>query len=88
MNLRSVISLLKKKANSRNAAGMARFGINPKNTLGISIPFLRTLAKKIGKDHKLAQQLWKTKIHEARLLAGIIAGRWCADRAKTRRALI
>jgi 3-methyladenine DNA glycosylase AlkD len=51
---------------------MARFGINAKNTLGISIPFLRSLAKKIGKDHKLALQLWKTKIHEARLLAGFI----------------
>lgn len=67
-----MILLLKKHANPKNAAGMARFGINPKNTLGISIPVLRTLAKKIGKDHKLAQQLWKTKIHEARLLAGFI----------------
>ncbi len=51
---------------------MARFGINSKNTLGISIPFLRSLAKKRGKDHQLAQQLWQTKIHEARLLAGFI----------------
>ncbi|MDD5593712.1 MAG: DNA alkylation repair protein [Candidatus Margulisbacteria bacterium] len=72
MNLNKIISLLKKHANPKNAAGMARFGINPKNTLGISIPILRDLAKKIGKDHKLAQQLWKTKIHEARLLAGFI----------------
>jgi 3-methyladenine DNA glycosylase AlkD len=72
MDLNSVVKLLKSKANPRNAAGMARFGINPKNTLGISIPFLRNLAKKIGKDHALAQQLWKTKIHEARLLAGFI----------------
>lgn len=72
MNSNEVISLLKKHANPKNAAGMARFGINPKNTLGISIPFLRALAKKIGKDHKLAGQLWKTRIHEARLLAGFI----------------
>lgn len=66
------MAILKKHSNPKNVAGMARFGINPKNTLGISIPFLRTLAKKIGKDHQLAQQLWKTKIHEARLLAGFI----------------
>ena len=72
MNLSLILALLKKHANPKNAAGMARFGINPKNTLGISIPFLRELAKKIGKDHELAQQLWKTKIHEARLLAGFI----------------
>lgn len=51
---------------------MTRFGINPKNTLGISIPFLRKLGKKIGRNHDLAQQLWKTKIHEARLLAAFI----------------
>jgi len=51
---------------------MARFGINPKNTFGISIPSLRSLAQKIGKDHKLAQKLWSSKIHEARILAGMI----------------
>lgn len=72
MGPRSVISLLKKQSNPKNVAGMARFGINPKNRLGIKIPFLRALAKKIGKDHKLALQLWKSKIHEARLLAGFI----------------
>ena len=72
MDANSIISRLKKHKNPKNIAGMARFGINPKNTLGISIPFLRTLAKKIGKDHKLALQLWKTNIHEARLLAGFI----------------
>ncbi|HVN67664.1 MAG TPA: DNA alkylation repair protein, partial [Candidatus Sulfotelmatobacter sp.] len=68
MDQREVVALLKKQKNPKNIAGMARFGINPKNTLGISIPFLRALAKKIGKDHKLAGQLWRTKIHEARLL--------------------
>ncbi|KKS89244.1 MAG: hypothetical protein UV63_C0021G0011 [Microgenomates group bacterium GW2011_GWC1_43_11] len=51
---------------------MARFGINPKNTLGVSIPILRSLAKEIGKNHLLALELWKTSIHEARILAGLI----------------
>jgi 3-methyladenine DNA glycosylase AlkD len=51
---------------------MARFGINPKNTLGVTIPNLRALAKKIGKNSKLAQKLWDSKIHEARILAGMI----------------
>ncbi|MFA6908504.1 MAG: DNA alkylation repair protein [Patescibacteria group bacterium] len=65
----SILTTLKAHANKRNVAGMARFGINPHNTLGISVPFLRTLAKKIGKNHTLAGQLWSTSIHEARLLA-------------------
>lgn len=72
MTLSQIIKTLKSHANPKNVAGMARFGINPKNTLGISIPFLRQLGKKIGKNHKLAGQLWKTKIHEARLLAAFI----------------
>jgi 3-methyladenine DNA glycosylase AlkD len=72
LNIRQAIATLRAQANPRNAAGMARFGINPQNTLGISIPFLRALARRIGKDHKLALQLWRTKIHEARLLAGFI----------------
>jgi len=59
-------------SNPKNVEGMARFGINPKNTYGVSIPEIRALAKKIGKDHSLAQQLWSSGIHEARILAGLI----------------
>ncbi len=58
--------------NPRNIVGMARFGISSKNTLGIPTPILRSMAKKIGKNHELALQLWNTGIHEARLLACFI----------------
>jgi len=72
MQYEEIIKKLKFLSNPKNVAGMARFGINPKNTLGISIPNLRALAKKIGKNRKLAQKLWDSKIHEARILAGMI----------------
>ena len=72
MNSKKIISQLKKNSNPKDREGMARFGINPKFALGVRIPVLRSLAKKIGKDHKLAQELWKTKIHEARILASMI----------------
>ena len=72
MNFDEVVKKLKSLANKKNVEGMARFGINPKNTLGVSVPKLRDLAKKIGKNHLLADQLWKSGIHEARLLAGFI----------------
>ena len=68
-----IIKKLKAEASPKNVAGMARFGISSKNTLGVPVPFLRKLAKEIGKNHKLAQELWNSKIHEARLLAGFIA---------------
>jgi len=72
MNIKEVLQELKKHKNPHNVAGMARFGINPDNTLGISIPFLRTYAKRIGKNHTLAQELWNSGIHEARILAALI----------------
>jgi len=72
MTCQEIIKQLKKQKNPKNIAGMARFGINSKNALGISIPTLRAMAKEIGINHKLACQLWETDIHEARHLAGMI----------------
>jgi 3-methyladenine DNA glycosylase AlkD len=70
--LDSILAHLHSLANAENVAGMARFGINPQGTLGISIYTLRPLAKKIGKDHRLAGELWASGIHEARILAAFI----------------
>ena len=72
MNSEEIIKKLKSLANPRNLEGMARFGISSKNTLGISIYDLRPLAKQIGKNHKLALELWDSGIHEARILASYI----------------
>jgi 3-methyladenine DNA glycosylase AlkD len=84
-----VIAKLQSLANPVNVAGMARYGINPINTLGISIYILREIAKEIGKDDALADELWASGIHEARILASYIADpgktteermdRWAAD---------
>lgn len=67
-----ILDLLKSLANPENVAGMAKFGINPENTYGISIPTLRKIAKQCGKDHQMAQELWASGIHEARILACFI----------------
>lgn len=72
MNYKSIISQLKSQKNPKNIAGMVKFGINAKNTLGVNMPTIRKMAKEIGKDHSLALQLWDSEIHEARILAGII----------------
>jgi 3-methyladenine DNA glycosylase AlkD len=69
----SVMAKLKSMENPANVAGMARYGINTKNTLGVSMPVLRNLARDIGKNHSLALELWKTGIHESRILACLIA---------------
>jgi len=72
MDTSEIIKLLKKNADQDKVAGMSRFGINPENTLGISIYDLQRFAKKIGVDHRVALELWNTGIHEARILAGYI----------------
>ncbi len=72
MEYEEIVKELKKRKNPENVAGMARFGINPKGTLGVRIWDLRIMAKKIGKNHELALKLWDSKIHEARLLASMI----------------
>jgi 3-methyladenine DNA glycosylase AlkD len=72
MNSNQIISDLKKLKNLSNIEGMARFGINPKSALGISIPHLRKTAREIGKNHKLALDLWESGIHEVRILATMI----------------
>jgi len=72
MQYEEILKRLKSLSNPEAVAGMARFGINPKNTLGVSLYTLRPMAKEIGKDHELANQLWTSGIHEARILAGMI----------------
>jgi 3-methyladenine DNA glycosylase AlkD len=69
--LQEIISQLKALTVPANINGMARFGINPNNTLGVSMPRIRQLGKR-KKDHDLALALWETGIHEARILASIV----------------
>jgi 3-methyladenine DNA glycosylase AlkD len=72
MTAAKVVAELRTHANPANVAGMARYGINSENTLGVSIPSLRAMAKRIGTDHALARELWASGIHEARILAGLV----------------
>ena len=73
MTADQIIEDLKQHANAQAVEGMARFGIRPAQALGISIPTLRKMAKEIGKNQALAVALWDSGIHEARILASMIA---------------
>jgi len=67
-----ILERLRAQANPANVEGMARYGINPHNTLGVSIPVIRQMAKEAGKDHALAEALWDSGVHEARILASMV----------------
>src|ERR1700757_472317 len=67
-----IVQELSKRGSSKAREGMSRFGIITGKALGVSIPQIRDLAKKIGTNHELAQELWITEIHEARILASMV----------------
>ncbi len=68
-----ILAELRRNAKPGNLEGMARYGISTGNRLGVAVPVMRKLARKIGRRHRLALQLWKTGIAEARILASMIA---------------
>ncbi|VVB99317.1 DNA alkylation repair enzyme [uncultured archaeon] len=72
MKASELITHLKHKGTERNKEGMARFGINTETAVGVSVTELRRLAKNIGMHHNLAFDLWRSDIHEARILAGML----------------
>jgi 3-methyladenine DNA glycosylase AlkD len=73
MNCAEILKLLASRPDPHAVEGMARFGIVAKKVYGgWSIPALKKLAREIGRDHALAQELWASAIYEARTLAALI----------------
>lgn len=74
MNKTQVINLLK---SHKNEAGMEKWDkrLYKKKKLksfGIGLTVLRKLAKQIGRDRKLALQLWESNIYDAKIIALLI----------------
>ena len=63
---------LRSMARPDQLPGMAKYGMTVQARLGVSVPDIRALAKEIGKDHRLALELWRTGVAEARILAGMV----------------
>src|SRR5713226_5488084 len=68
----AILREMNRLANPKVRAKMAYFGVNVPKAHGISAPVLHALARRIGKNHELAEQLWSSGIHEARILATLI----------------
>jgi 3-methyladenine DNA glycosylase AlkD len=71
-SLDRVLDTLTALGSEENRAGMARFGIETSKAFGIPMAELRPLARRIGKHENLADELWASGYHEARLLAILI----------------
>ncbi len=71
-SLEEIVKEIENRGDPNTLAGMSRFGIAVAHAYGVSVPQLRVIARRIRTDHSLALQLWKTGIHEGRILAGMI----------------
>ncbi len=73
-DLETVVAGLKRAGSPAFKADMAkRYGIVTKaEVYGTTVATLRAMAKKIGYNHGLAEQLWSTGIHDARMLATMV----------------
>ena len=84
-----VLAWLKRRGTEKNRKGMARFALPSTNTFGVSMATMQPEAKRIGKNHQLAQALWKTGWYEARILSAFLGdpeqvslelmNAWCRD---------
>lgn len=84
-----IINRLRKIATKHTLVGMTRYGIPNDRAFGVSVKDLQIEARKIGRNHTLAMDLWKTGWYEARMLAVFLdepervlpsqMEKWCKD---------
>ncbi|HOI40774.1 MAG TPA: DNA alkylation repair protein [Methanobacterium sp.] len=72
MQYEEIVRELESSSNPEDVAGMGRFGINPQKVFGVRMPVLKQIARKTGKDHLLAQELWGAGYQETMILACMI----------------
>ena len=70
---KSVIDFLKENSTAKQFSRVLKRGIPEQNILGTPKGFVTRAANAIGSNQKLAEALWKTECHEARLVAILIA---------------
>ncbi|KZX16769.1 DNA alkylation repair enzyme [Methanobrevibacter cuticularis] len=72
MNIGEIIEKFEELADPEQIEGMARFGINPKNTYALRMPVIKKIAKEAGKSHELAIKLWEIDTRETRIMASLV----------------
>jgi 3-methyladenine DNA glycosylase AlkD len=72
MTCREILDQLRSIAVPANLAGMARYGIRTDHALGVPMPAMRAMARRAGRNHALAAELWASDVHEARIMAALV----------------
>lgn len=86
-NARAVIDVLRKQSSKAQRDALSRYGIVAPSALGVSVGELKKIAKGLGRQQALAEDLWDSAIYEARMLAAFVGepervtpalmDRWC-----------
>jgi 3-methyladenine DNA glycosylase AlkD len=84
-----VLKQLEAKSTAHDLANLEKFGIAAAKPIGVSMKNIQLVARNVGRDHALAEALWKTGRYEARMLAAFVdepskvtpaqMDRWCRD---------
>jgi 3-methyladenine DNA glycosylase AlkD len=89
-SVQDALAWLEEKATQRDLDNMTRFGIVTEDrVIGVSMSNIQAIAKRLGRGHALAAELWDTRCYEARTLTAFVdepeqvtptqMDRWCAD---------
>jgi 3-methyladenine DNA glycosylase AlkD len=71
--LKEILAEMRTLANPAARESMARFGIQAEDVIGLSVPQIRLIARRTSRSQPVAEQLWDTGIHDARILASLVA---------------
>jgi 3-methyladenine DNA glycosylase AlkD len=72
MTRSEVLKWLEKTGTRRYKDGLPRYGIVTPKAFGVPVGAMLKFAKRHGKDHALAAELWRSGWYEARMLAAMI----------------
>lgn len=70
--VRDILAQLERRGTRKNVDGMARYAITAPKVFGVSVGDLRDIARKTGKNHDLAIELWDSGWYEARMLTAFV----------------
>jgi 3-methyladenine DNA glycosylase AlkD len=69
---KEILSELARRGRKPYRDGLARYGIVAPNALGISVAVLKEIARRAGRDHDLADALWRTGSYDARMMTPFV----------------
>ena len=72
MNCQEIVEKLQSMSSEKYKKNVVKLGIPEQDSIGVSTGDVRKLAKTVGKSDALARELWKTGLHEAKLLAVLV----------------